>query len=137
MIKGLLDAAACILPQGASSKTKESKKAISTKANGNGSPGGGIGFNRNVVRLAGVSGALAVGLGAYGAHVVMTNPDVPDEQKISFRTANLYHFIGTGGLIAASLGRFPRTVIYHRDFTQLNFSLIIFKTINNLLCFAF
>jgi len=61
------------------------------------------------VRLAGVSGALAVAFGAYGAHVVMTNPDVPDEQKISFRTANLYHFIGTGGLIAASLGRCPKT----------------------------
>jgi len=117
VIKGLLDATACFLP-GGSTKTKESKKAMSTKANGNGSPGGGIGFNRNVVRLAGISGALAVGLGAYGAHVVMTNPDVPDEQKISFRTANLYHFIGTGGLIAASLGRFPRTVINHGDFPR-------------------
>lgn len=99
-----------ILPQGPNSKAKEIKKSSSTKASSNGSPGGGLTFNRNVVRIAGLSGALAVGLGAYGAHVVMTNPEVPDEQKISFRTANLYHFIGTGGLIAASLGRYPRVV---------------------------
>ncbi|CAL8118970.1 unnamed protein product [Orchesella dallaii] len=108
VIKGLFDVTVSILPKGPSSNGKSKElKSSSQKSTSVGLPGGG-GFNRNVVRLAGLSGALAVGLGAYGAHVVMANPDVPDEQKISFRTANLYHFIGTGGLIAASLGKYPK-----------------------------
>jgi len=62
---------------------------------------------RSMIRLAGISGALAVGLGAYGAHVIMINEHIPEEQKHSLRTANMYHFIGTFGLVASALGRHP------------------------------
>jgi len=62
---------------------------------------------KSMIRLAGISGALAVGLGAYGAHVILANPKISDDQKNSFRTANMYHFIGTFGLVASSLGRQP------------------------------
>jgi len=61
----------------------------------------------SMVRLAGLSGALAVGLGAYGAHVIMMKDDIPDEQKHAYRTANMYHFVGTFGLVAAALGNRP------------------------------
>jgi len=64
-------------------------------------------FNRQFVRLAGLSGAIAVGLGAYGSHVVMMKHDIPEEQKNSFRTASMYHFFGTFGMIASSLSRYP------------------------------
>jgi len=48
-----------------------------------------------------------VALGAYGSHVIEMNPKVDEEQKRSYRSANLYHFIGTFGLIASSLARRP------------------------------
>jgi uncharacterized membrane protein YgdD (TMEM256/DUF423 family) len=64
-------------------------------------------ISRSCIRLAGISGAFAVGLGAYGAHVIMKNEKIGDEQKNSYRTANLYHFIGTFGLVASSLAKYP------------------------------
>ncbi|KAJ6624810.1 Transmembrane protein [Pseudolycoriella hygida] len=64
-------------------------------------------FDRQLIRLAGLSGALAVGLGAYGSHVVLMDSNIPEEQKNSFRVASTYHFFGTFGLIAASLTRYP------------------------------
>lgn len=72
VIKGLLDVTLGIFPHGPSSqngngKCKDVKKSASKSATAE-PPGGRGGVNRNVVRLAGISGALAVGLGAYGAH---------------------------------------------------------------------
>lgn len=40
----------------------------------------------------------------------MMNNDIPEEQKNSFRTASMYHFFGTFGLVAASLTRYPAVV---------------------------
>jgi len=65
------------------------------------------GASRSMIRLAGLSGAFAVGLGAYGAHVIMKNDNISEDQKNSYRTANLYHFIGTFGLVASSLSKYP------------------------------
>jgi len=59
------------------------------------------------VRLAGVSGAMAVGLGAYGAHGLK---GVPDDQKIVWETANKYHFIHTLALLAVPLTNRPNLV---------------------------
>ncbi|XP_037028329.1 transmembrane protein 256-like isoform X1 [Bradysia coprophila] len=64
-------------------------------------------FDRQLIRLAGISGAIAVGLGAYGAHVVMMNDNIPEVQKNSFRTASMYHFFGTFGLVASSMTKYP------------------------------
>lgn len=88
-----------------------------------------LSFDRQLIRLAGISGAIAVGMGAYGAHgkfcrniflkfdiynrifpVVLMKEDIPEEQKNSFRTASMYHFFGTFGIVASSLTRYPAVV---------------------------
>lgn len=73
VIKGLLDITAGIFPQGKNGNGKGKNgggKSASQMKEGCSSSGAGamVGFNRNVVRLAGVSGAMAVAFGAYGAH---------------------------------------------------------------------
>ncbi|XP_033839585.1 transmembrane protein 256 [Periophthalmus magnuspinnatus] len=59
-----------------------------------------------VRRLAALSGASAVGLGAYGAHG-FKNTD-PDEYRIVlFETANKYHFYHSLALLGAAQCRQP------------------------------
>ncbi|KAI1287442.1 Transmembrane protein [Halotydeus destructor] len=59
------------------------------------------------VRLAGLSGALAVGLGAYGAHGMKKTTD---DRRNVFETANKYHFIHTLALLAVPLTHRPNLV---------------------------
>lgn len=40
----------------------------------------------------------------------MVNDKIPENQKHSFKTANMYHFIGTFGLIASSMSSYPKVV---------------------------
>ncbi|XP_028997900.1 transmembrane protein 256 [Betta splendens] len=54
-----------------------------------------------VRRLAALSGASAVGLGAYGAHGFKTN-DPDDYQIVLFETANKYHFYHSLALLGAA-----------------------------------
>lgn len=58
------------------------------------------------IRLAGISGAAAVGLGAYGAHSIM-NEEGNEHRKRVFETANKYHFYHTIGLLAVPLCHYP------------------------------
>ncbi|CAN9509469.1 unnamed protein product [Ophioblennius macclurei] len=60
-------------------------------------------MNASVVvrRLAAVSGASAVGLGAYGAHG-FKNRDPDDYQFVLFETANKYHFYHSLALLGAA-----------------------------------
>ncbi|XP_071455427.1 transmembrane protein 256 homolog isoform X2 [Hetaerina americana] len=61
------------------------------------------------IRLAGVFGASAVILGAYGAHTF--NKQVKnDDLKVAFETANRYHFLHTIPLLALPLVRRPNLV---------------------------
>ncbi|KAL2712684.1 transmembrane protein 256-like [Vespula squamosa] len=60
------------------------------------------------VKLAGLSGAAAVVLGAYGAHKLNTEK-LPDQARI-FETANRYHFIHTLALLGLPLSRKPSLV---------------------------
>jgi len=57
------------------------------------------------LRLAGLSGAAAVILGAYGAHAFFQNAS--SEKKNVFETANRYHFIHTLALCAVPMTRRP------------------------------
>ncbi|XP_015178145.1 PREDICTED: transmembrane protein 256-like [Polistes dominula] len=57
------------------------------------------------VKLAGLSGAIAVSLGAYGAHNINAEK-FPEQAKI-FDTANRYHFFHTLALLGAPLCRRP------------------------------
>lgn len=59
------------------------------------------------IRIAGISGALAVALGAYGAHG-MKGQSV--EVKHTFDTGSRYHFIHTLALLAVPLTRNPTLV---------------------------
>ena len=61
-----------------------------------------------VVRLAGLSGAAAVGLGAYGAHVLsVAKEGVTEEQRKAFEVANRYHLIHSVALLGVPLVRRP------------------------------
>ncbi|CAA7393338.1 unnamed protein product [Spirodela intermedia] len=54
--------------------------------------------------VAGVSGAAAVGLGSYGAH--MFKPKNPSYKEV-WHTASLYHLVHTAALLAAPLTKRP------------------------------
>lgn len=62
------------------------------------------------VRLAGLSGALAVALGAYGAHALFKRDDIPEELKEAYDRANHYHFLHTLALLGVPLTRRPALV---------------------------
>ncbi|CAB3366674.1 Hypothetical predicted protein [Cloeon dipterum] len=59
------------------------------------------------IRVGGLSGAICVGLGAYGSHSLLLRKDVSDERKRAFNTANSYHFIHSLALLAIPLCRKP------------------------------
>lgn len=59
------------------------------------------------IRVAGLSGAIAVSMGAYGAHGLKK---VPDDQKMVFETANRYHFIHTLAMFAVPMTNRPNLV---------------------------
>jgi len=63
--------------------------------------------SRVFVRMAGLSGALAVGLGAYGAHS-FAHSEKSQELKAVFDTANKYHYLHTLALLATPLCRRPK-----------------------------
>jgi len=68
-------------------------------------PAAGMAF----VRLAGLSGALAVAMGAYGAHVM--TPGRADPQLISvFEYGNRYHMLHSITLLAVPLTKRPLIV---------------------------
>jgi len=60
------------------------------------------------VRLAGLSGAVALALGAYGAHGLHGREDISPRQKQSFDTANRLHLVHSAVLLAAGSFRHPR-----------------------------
>ena len=62
----------------------------------------------SVTRLAGLSGAAAVALGAYGAHVLaVAKEGVTEEQRKAFEVANRYHLIHSVALLGVALTRRP------------------------------
>ncbi|XP_035896898.1 transmembrane protein 256 homolog [Anopheles stephensi] len=69
-----------------------------------------LGHNRHIVRLAGLSGAAAVVLGAYGAHYHFLPKDEDMQErdpKQIFEMTNRYHFIHSLALMAAPFARRP------------------------------
>lgn len=59
------------------------------------------------VRLAGLYGALAVGLGAYGAHVIQDNKEMSPRTKDVYERANKYHLLHSIVLLAVPLTAHP------------------------------
>ncbi|XP_063224630.1 transmembrane protein 256 homolog isoform X2 [Bacillus rossius redtenbacheri] len=59
------------------------------------------------IRLAGIFGASAVALGAYGAHNVYPK-EGGEELKRIFETANRYHFLHSLALLGVPLCRWPK-----------------------------
>ncbi|XP_012536356.1 transmembrane protein 256 [Monomorium pharaonis] len=59
------------------------------------------------VRLAALSGAAAVILGAIGSHRHYSKDEIGQEQRRIFETANRYHFIHTLALLGLPLCKFP------------------------------
>ncbi|XP_069950083.1 UPF0382 inner membrane protein YgdD isoform X4 [Cherax quadricarinatus] len=64
-------------------------------------------YARWFIRIAGISGAAAVALGAYGAHVFYRR-EYPEELKQVYETANRYHFLHTLALLGVPLCRRPK-----------------------------
>jgi hypothetical protein len=75
--------------------------------------------NGPFVRLAGLFGASAVALGAYGAHRSYPK-DRADELKPIFETGNRYHFLHTLALLGIPLCKNPKLVCLF--FCENNFS---------------
>ncbi|KAI8430068.1 hypothetical protein MSG28_000491 [Choristoneura fumiferana] len=71
------------------------------------------------VRLAGLSGAAAVVLGAMGAHRTFPETDTKEDLRKIFDTANRFHFLHTlalmtaGAFFMAGMGLFCGTCYYH------------------------
>ncbi|VDM98683.1 unnamed protein product [Thelazia callipaeda] len=61
----------------------------------------------NLVRLAGLSGALAISFGAFGSHALRENGNVDERRLRAFDTGNRYHLIHSIALLGASKSRFP------------------------------
>ncbi|XP_037075593.1 transmembrane protein 256 homolog [Pollicipes pollicipes] len=64
---------------------------------------------QTAVRLAGLSGASAVALGAYGAHKLRAGDPNPELVQV-FETANRYHMLHSLALLGAPLCRRPGLV---------------------------
>jgi len=62
---------------------------------------------RAFTRIAGLSGAAAVSLGAYGSHAFLNKKDVDQKLKNTFEIANKYHFLHTLALLAVPLTSRP------------------------------
>lgn len=62
------------------------------------------------VRLAGLSGAAAVVLGAMGAHRTFPEPETKEDLRKIFDTANRFHFLHTLALVTVPLCRRPAIV---------------------------
>ncbi|VDK17805.1 unnamed protein product [Anisakis simplex] len=60
-----------------------------------------------IFRLAGLSGAMAVGLGAYGAHGLRSRKEVDAKRLHSYDQGSRYHLIHSLALLAALHSRFP------------------------------
>ncbi|XP_005089582.1 transmembrane protein 256 homolog [Aplysia californica] len=75
---------------------------------------------RTFVRLAGISGAIAVSLGAYGSHV-FRHKEVDPRLKETFEIANKYHFLHSLALLAVP--QTPRPVLTG---TLLSSGIILF-----------
>lgn len=59
------------------------------------------------IAIAGLMGASAVAIGAYGAHVVYPRKEIADNRKAVFETANKYHFLHSLALLGVPMARSP------------------------------
>ncbi|XKL60432.1 hypothetical protein PGB90_007489 [Kerria lacca] len=64
-------------------------------------------LNRNYLKIAGLFGATAVILGAYGAHTLLAKEGNEHHKKV-FETASQYHFYHTIAFFAVPFCRFPK-----------------------------
>uniref|UniRef100_A0A8R1EAD6 Transmembrane protein 256 homolog n=1 Tax=Caenorhabditis japonica TaxID=281687 RepID=A0A8R1EAD6_CAEJA len=60
-----------------------------------------------LIRLAGLSGAVAISLGAYGSHALRDDPKIEERRRTAFDTASRYHLIHSLALLATPSARFP------------------------------
>lgn len=65
--------------------------------------------NGPFIRIAGVFGAAAVAMGAYGAHILHPK-DKAAELKEIFETGNKIHFMHTLALFGVPLTKYPKIV---------------------------
>lgn len=61
-------------------------------------------------KIVGVSGAVAIALGAYGSHASSLNQDDVKKFKESFMTGNLYHHLNNLALLAVPFANRPNLV---------------------------
>lgn len=90
------------------SGAKEAQQVVVRQVTASDGPMAPAGFaaGRLFVSVAGISGVLAVGLGAYGAHVLRPGHQ-QEHLKLAFETGSRYHFFHTLALLGAPLTRRP------------------------------
>uniref|UniRef100_A0A0N5AMY5 DUF423 domain-containing protein n=1 Tax=Syphacia muris TaxID=451379 RepID=A0A0N5AMY5_9BILA len=63
-------------------------------------------MNSSIIRLAGLSGAIAVAVGAYGSHVLRER--VTDQRRLNaFQVGSRYHFFHTLALFGVAKASYP------------------------------
>ncbi|VDM61979.1 unnamed protein product [Angiostrongylus costaricensis] len=60
-----------------------------------------------IIRIAGLSGAVAVALAAYGSHKIGNDMTIDVRRKKAFETASLHHIVHTLAILAAPKARYP------------------------------
>ncbi|XP_037938046.1 transmembrane protein 256 homolog [Teleopsis dalmanni] len=65
-----------------------------------------LGRNKTIVKIAGLSGAAAVIIGAIGSHSHFNGPEEQDN-KLLFETANRFHFFHSIVLLSAPIAKYP------------------------------
>ncbi|KHN87641.1 Transmembrane protein [Toxocara canis] len=67
-----------------------------------------------IIRLAGLSGAAAVSLGAYGAHGLRQKEGIDAKRIRSYDQGSRYHLLHSLALLGAPLARFPLLTVSER-----------------------
>lgn len=74
-------------------------------------------MNKTFLVLAGISGLLAVALGAFGAHGL--KPHLSTDELLWFETGNRYHFYHTFALLAVALLKNDSRLLRYAGFSFL------------------
>ena len=78
------------------------------------------------IKITGVLGALAVILGAFGAHAL--TPHLNELQFQNYRTASMYHFIHVVALLALSFAhRYKYNSVVSQSFVLLTTGIVLFS----------
>jgi uncharacterized membrane protein YgdD (TMEM256/DUF423 family) len=82
-------------------------------------------MNIKLLKIAALSGGLAVAFGAFGAHTLRDSLDLA--QMTTFKTGNLYHFIHTLAMLVLAFSTLRDEITVRRSFYLFLAGIILFS----------